>query len=232
LQSFVWSNGADWLDATKTKVTIDEPKFAEALQYFADMQNKHKITPSIEDAQTLDTYQRWMKGEMGFFPVGPWDLSTYEKLPFEYDLIPYPAGSTGKPATWLGSLGIGVSSKTKHPKEATALLTYLTASREGQQALVDAKIQIPNLIDMADKWAADTTLKPANKKEFLEVVKDYGRAIPNTLTYNAEWYQLFFTDIQPVIDGKVTAADYVKGQQPKMQKLLDKAIEQEQKSKK
>ncbi|MDQ0903722.1 sugar ABC transporter substrate-binding protein [Paenibacillus sp. V4I7] len=232
LQSFVWSNGADWLDATKTKVTIDEPKFAEALQYFADMQNKHKITPSIEDAQTLDTYQRWMKGEMGFFPVGPWDLSTYEKLPFEYDLIPYPAGSTGKSATWLGSLGIGVSSKTKHPQEATALVTYLTASREGQQALVDAKVQIPNLIDMADKWAADTSIKPANKKEFLEIVKDYGRAIPNTLTYNAEWHQLFFTDIQPVIDGKVTAADYVKGQQPKMQKLLDKAIEQEQKSKK
>ena len=230
LQSFVWSNGADWLDSTKTKVAIDDPKFAEALQYFADMQNKYKITPSIAEAQTLDTYQRWMKGQMAFFPVGPWDMSTYEKLPFEYDLIPYPAGSTGKTATWLGSLGIGVSSKTKYPQEAAELVMALTASKEGMKELVDAKVQIPNLMDMAKDWAADTSTKPANKQEFMKIVQDYGRGLPGNYTYNEEWYQLFFTDIQPVMDGKVTAADYVKQEQPKMQKLLDKAIEQEKKT--
>ncbi|TYP71105.1 ABC transporter substrate-binding protein [Paenibacillus methanolicus] len=231
LQSFVWSNGADWLSEDGTKVTIDDPKFVEALQYFADMQNVHKITPSIEDAQTLDTYQRWMKGELAFFPVGPWDMPTYEKLPFDYDLIPYPAGSTGKSATWVGSLGIGVSSKTKHPQEAAELVAYLTGSQEGMQMLVDAKVQIPNLKDMAATWAADTATKPANKQEFMDIVNDYGRSLPGERTYNAEWYNLFFTDIQPVLDGKVTAADYVKAEQPKMQKLLDKALEQEAKSK-
>jgi multiple sugar transport system substrate-binding protein len=232
LQAFVWSNGGDWLDETNTKVTIDDPKFAEALQYFADMQNVYKITPSIEDAATLDTYQRWMKGELAFFPVGPWDLATYETLPFDYDLIPYPAGSTGKSATFVGSLGIGVSNSSKSPELAAKLVTYLTASPEGQQQLVDAKVQIPNLIDMAETWAANTETKPANKQEFLDIVQDYGKPMPNTLTYNGEWYQLFFTDIQPVLDGKTTAADYVKAQQPKMQALLDKAIEQEAKSKK
>jgi multiple sugar transport system substrate-binding protein len=232
LQSFVWSNGADWIDETKTKVTIDDPKFAEALQYFADLQNVHKVTPSIEDSQTLDTYQRWMKGEMGFFPVGPWDMSTYETLPFDYDLIPYPAGSTGKSATWTGSLGIGVSSKSKAPEEAVELVNYLTASREGMEQLVNAKVQIPNLIDMAKEWANNSTTKPANKEEFLQIVEDYGRVLPGHYTYNAEWYNLFFTDIQPVIDGKITAEQYVKEEQPKMQKLLDKAIEQEKKSKK
>ena len=196
------------------------------------MQNKYKITPSIEEAQTLDTYQRWMKGEMAFFPVGPWDMSTFEKLPFDYDLLPFPAGSTGKSATWIGSLGIGVSAKTKHPEEAAALVNYLTASKEGMQQLVDAKVQIPNLLDMADEWAKDTSTKPANKQEFIDIVEDYGRALPGNYTYNAEWYDLFFTDIQPVLDGKITAADYVKQQQPKMQKLLDKAVEQEKKSQK
>lgn len=231
LQSLVWSNGADWIDSTHKKVTIDDPKFAEALQFFADMQNKYKVTPSISEAQTLDTYQRWMQGQIGFFPVGPWDMSTYEKLPFEYDLIPYPAGSTGKTATWLGSLGIGVSSKTKYPEAAAALTMYLTGSEEGMKMLSDAKVQMPNLSDMAETWAADSSAKPANKEEFLQIVNDYGRPIPGILTYNAEWYNLFFTDIQPVLDGKITAAEYVKQEQPKMQKLLDKAIEQEEKSK-
>ncbi|WP_127534195.1 ABC transporter substrate-binding protein [Paenibacillus kobensis] len=230
LQSLVWSNGADWIDPTHTKVTVDDPKFAEALQYFADMQNKYHVTPSIAEAQTLDTYQRWMQGQIGFFPVGPWDMSTYEKLPFDYDLIPYPAGSTGQSATWLGSLGIGVSSKTKYPEAAAALTMYLTGSEEGMKLLSDAKVQIPNLTDMATTWAADASSKPANKEEFLQIVNEYGRPIPGILTYNAEWYNLFFTDIQPVLDGKITAADYVKEEQPKMQKLLDKAIESMNKS--
>src|SRR5699024_4279114 len=38
LQSFVWSNGGDFLDETQTKVTVDTPEFAEALQWFADHQ--------------------------------------------------------------------------------------------------------------------------------------------------------------------------------------------------
>ncbi|MDN4621145.1 sugar ABC transporter substrate-binding protein, partial [Paenibacillus sp. PsM32] len=61
---------------------------------------------------------------------------------------------------------------------------------------------------------------------------EYGRPLPVKYTYIADWYDIFFTYIQPVIDGKMSAADYVKQQQPKMQKLHDRALEQDQKSKK
>lgn len=223
LQAFVWSNGADFINASMDKVTVDTPEFAEALQYLADLQNVHEVTPSISDAQTLDTYQRWMNGEIAFFPVGPWDMSTYDKLPFEYDLMPWPAGKTGQSATWIGSLGIGVSSKTQAPEKAAKLVEYLSASVEGQQQLVDAKIQIPNLIDMANEWASDTESKPSNKQELLDVVEEYGRAMPAARTYNAEWYDEFFINIQVVLDGDQTAAEYVAEVQPRMQQKLDAA---------
>ncbi|MFC4386334.1 ABC transporter substrate-binding protein [Gracilibacillus marinus] len=232
LQSFVWSNGGDFLDETQTKVTVDTPEFAEALQWFADHQNVYEITPSIEDAQTLDTYQRWMQGQLAFFPVAPWDLATFDtELDFEYDVIPYPAGKTGESATWIGTLGIAVAQATEYPDLATELVYYLTASEEGQQALVDARIQIPNLKDMAQEWAADDSSMPANKEEYLQIVEDYGRALPANNTYNAEWYDYFFTNVQPVLDGKKTAAEYVKEVQPKMQEYLDNAIELENQSK-
>jgi multiple sugar transport system substrate-binding protein len=228
LQPFVWSNGADWIDENKTKVTIDEPKFIEALQWFADQQNKYKITPSISEAQTLDTYQRWMKGELAFFPVGPWDMAAFkEQLKFEYDLLPWPAGSTGKASAWVGSLGIGVGATTKHAKESAELAMYLSADQEGQQALVDSQVQLPNSVEVAEKWAADATIQPENKQEFLDIINDYGRGFPAESTYTGEWYDEFFKNIQPVIDGKMTAAEYVKEAQPKMQKLLDAAIKQE-----
>lgn len=223
LQSLVWSNGGDWVNDDRTEVTVDTPEFAEALQWFADLTNVHKVTPSASEAATLDTYQRWMAGEIGFFPVGPWDVSVYNDLDFDYDLIPWPAGETGESATWIGSLGIGVSNTTKLPEDAVKLVTYLSADAAAQQTLVDAGIQVPNLVDMAEEWAAAPDAEPANRKEFLDIVQDYGRAMPAAFTYGAQWYDELWTNIQPVIDGKQTAADYLAETQPKMQSLLDES---------
>ena len=225
LQSWVWSNGGSWLNDDQTKVTVDTPEFAEALQNFADLKS---VSPSTTESASLDTYQRWMKGEIGFFPVGPWDVPTYEKLDFDWDLIPYPVGETGEPATWIGTLGIAVSASTKNSDLATKLALYLSTDKTAQQSLVDAGVQIPNLKSMADAWVTGSDLPPANKQEFLDIVKDYGRALPANNTYSGEWYDEFWKNIQPVLDGKVTAADYVKKEQPAMQKLLDKAIQDAQ----
>ncbi|WP_273653822.1 ABC transporter substrate-binding protein [Cellulomonas fimi] len=224
LQSMVWSNGGDWTNEDHTKVTVDTPEFAEALQKFADLTNVEKVTPSASDAATLDTYQRWMAGEIAFFPVGPWDVSVYNDLDFDYDLIPWPTVGDAGPATWIGSLGIGVSATSKHPDDAAKLVTYLSADPEAQQTLVDANIQIPNLIDVAQEWAAEEGAEPANRQEFLDIAQDYGRAMPAAFTYGAEWYDELWTNIQPVLDGKQTAADYLAEVQPKMQALLDESI--------
>ncbi len=223
LQSMVWSNGGDWTNEDRTEVTVDTPEFAEALQYFADLTTVDGVTPNASEAATLDTYQRWMAGEIGFFPVGPWDVSVYNDLDFEYDLIPWPAGSTGESATWVGSLGIGVSATSGNPDAAVQLATYLSADPDAQQTLVDANVQIPNLVDVAEEWAGAADAKPANRQEFLDIVQDYGRAMPASFTYGAEWYDELWVNIQPVLDGKQTAADYLAEVQPKMQALLDES---------
>ncbi|WP_125773373.1 ABC transporter substrate-binding protein [Antribacter gilvus] len=222
-QGFAWSNGADWTNEDHTEVTVDTPEMAEALQYIADLSNVHKVTPNAEQAATLDTYQRWMAGELAFFPVGPWDVSVYNELDFEYDLIPFPAGSTGEPATWIGSLGIGASATTAMPEEAVQLVTYLSADETAQTTLVEAGIQVPNLKDMAAEWAAEEGAEPANRQEFLDVVEDYGRPMPAAFTYGAAWYDELWTNIQPVIDGQQPAAEYLAEVQPRMQALLDEA---------
>ncbi|MCA5892506.1 sugar ABC transporter substrate-binding protein [Isoptericola sp. NEAU-Y5] len=226
LQSFVWSNGGDWTNADRTQVTVDTPEFAEALQFFADLTTKEKVTPDPEQAQTLDTYQRFMAGEIAFFPVGPWDVSTYNELEFEYDLMPWPTGKSGEPATYIGSLGIGVSSSTAKPEEAVKLATYLSTDETAQQTLVDANIQIPNRIDTAEEWAAAPDAEPANRQEFLDIVESYGRAMPAAFTFSPAWYDELFVNIQPVIDGDRAAADYLAEVQPRMQELLDQANEQ------
>ena len=228
LQPLVWSHGADWSDPDARTVTVDTPEFAEALQFFADLQNVHQVTPSIAESQTMDTYQRWMRGQIAFFPVAPWDLSTYRDLDFDWDLIPYPVGSTGQTASWIGSLGIGVAQSSANPEMATRLAAHLSADPDTQELLVEAGIQIPNIRSTAHEWAADDSYMPVNKAEMIKIVEDYGRPLPGYNTYTAEWYTEFFTNIQPVLDGDQTAAEYVAWVQPRMQKMLDAANRQEQ----
>ncbi|MFD6137604.1 ABC transporter substrate-binding protein [Isoptericola sp. NPDC060257] len=225
-QAFVWSNGGDWTNEDHTQVTVDTPEFAEAIQFIADL-TADGVTPNPEQAQTLDTYQRFMAGEIGFFPVGPWDMSAYNDLNFEYDLMPWPVGKTGEPATWVGSLGIGVSNTTDLPEDAVKLATYLSTDEAAQQTLVDANVQIPNRIDTAKEWAAeaekDDAVEPKNRQEFLDIAEDYGREMPASFTYGAEWYDELWVGIQPVLDGKQKAADYLAEVQPRMQELLDQS---------
>lgn len=231
LQSFAYSNGASFLNDTGDKITVDTPEFADSLQFLADLTNKYHTTPNSSQAETLDTYQRWMNGELAFFPVGPWDMSTYAKLDFEYDLMPWPSGTTGKSVAYTGSLGLVVSEATKNPDLATELAIYLCADEEAQQTLLDAQVQIPNLIDMAEEWASDTESVPSNKKEFLDIVQDYGVPYPTYATYNSQWLDEFWANITPVMQGKQTAKDFLAEIQPKMQKLLDEANEQAKMSK-
>lgn len=231
LQSFAYSNGGSFLNDTGDKITVDTPEFADSLQFLADLTNKYHTTPNSSQAETLDTYQRWMNGELAFFPVGPWDMSTYAKLDFEYDLMPWPSGTTGKSVAYTGSLGLVVSEATKNPDLATELAIYLCADEEAQQTLLDAQVQIPNLIDMAEEWASDTESVPSNKKEFLDIVQDYGVPYPTYATYNSQWLDEFWANITPVMQGKQTAKDFLAEIQPKMQKLLDEANEQAKMSK-
>lgn len=238
---FVWGNGVDFLDATKTKVDITNPKFVEALQFWADMtlggtvidgKKYGPVTPSASQAQSLDTYQRWLKGELAFFPAGPWDLAAFNKtLKFEYDLIPWPVHTDKSlTATWRGGVGYAVAANTKNPKAAAELALFLSADKEANKMYCDKDLQVPNLKSMAGRYVAKGS--PANRQEYLNIISKTGRAWPQDFTYTADWFDEFFIGIQKVLDGKMTAKEYCELEQPKMQKKLDKGLARARKGKK
>lgn len=230
---FVWGNGTDFIDATGTKVNVADPKFIEALQFWADMtlgNSKYKpVTPSAEQAASLDTYQRWLKGELGFFPAGPWDLAAFNtpgvlKDGFEYDLIPWPVHTAAnKTATYRGGVGWAVAANTKNPKAAAELALFLSADKEANKMYCDMDLQIPNLKSLAKDYTSKPGF-PANRKEFLNIIETTGRSWPFEGTYTRVWYDIFFRDVQLVLDGKETAASYCKRMKPVMQKELDKSL--------
>lgn len=97
--------------------------------------------------------------------------------------------------------------------------------------VADQQIQVPNIKSMAKDYYLNTDNNPHNKQAFIDLIETYGKPLPGERTYNGEWYDKFYEGIQDVLDGKISAKDYCAKIQPEMQKLLDKAIEKEQKEK-
>ncbi|MGP9537144.1 ABC transporter substrate-binding protein [Brachybacterium sp. AOP43-C2-M15] len=226
IHAYLWSNGADWLDEDLRTVTVDTPEFIEALQYVVDLREVHEVTPSINDTEGLDGYQRWLRGQIGFFPIAPWDLTLYRTLDFEFDLCPYPAGATGTPATFVGSLGIGVAANSATPDKAAELAMFLACDPEAQEIIVGEGQTIPNTRTHAAEWVKDTSVEPQNKQEYIDIVEDYGRFVQDMLTYTPEWLNAFHTNLQPVLEGRRDVGEYLAETQPVMQSFLDAGHEQ------
>ncbi|GAA1488912.1 ABC transporter substrate-binding protein [Brachybacterium sacelli] len=226
IHSYMWSNGGNWLSDDHRTVTIDTPEFAEALQYIVDLREVHGVTPSINETEGMDGYQRWLRGQIGFFPVAPWDLTLYRTLDFEFDLCPYPAGRGGESATNIGSLGIGVSATSRRPERAAELAMFLACDPDAQAIIVGEGQTIPNTRSHAAEWVKDTSLEPQNKQEYIDIVEDYGRFVPNTVTYTPEWLDAFHTNLQPVLEAREDVSEYLAATQPVMQDFLDDGYEQ------
>ena len=228
IEPFIWTCGADFLDKTYTKVTINNAKFQNALQYFVDLTTKYKVTPSYSEAMSLAYYQRFLQGQEGFFACGNWDMGAFNNkstFKYDYDLIPWPVSTaTNKSITWTGSLGFCVSNTSANKEEAVKLVKYLSADTITNKALAKAQIQMPNIMSYAKGSYVKDCGITKNVSVFFNYIEKTGRPGPTEYTYNSEWWDQFQTDLPTVLQGKDTVAKFCAAEQPKMQAKLDNAI--------
>lgn len=226
LESAVWSNGADWLNADRTEVTVTDPAFVEALQWVADLSLVEGVVPTQEEEGALASYQRFVEGKIGMMGVGPWNQGGFwNDVDFEWDLMPWPVSpNTGERATWYGGIGFAVANSSDHKEDASNLAAFLAFNEDAQRTNMEQGQAIPNLIDMTQDEYLTSDKPPANKEEFIRIIEDYGRRATQTYTYNSEWFTLFNQDVASVWLGEQTAAEYAASIEKEMQALLDEGI--------
>lgn len=229
LESAVWSNGADWLDESLTKVTFAEPEFIEALQFVADLRCKDHAAPSSAEETSLSSYDRFMQGKLGMMGVGSWAMADlWNNCDFEWDIMDWPVNpNTGEKAVWFGSAGLAVSPQSEHPEEAYKLISYLALAEESQRIGYENGQAIPTLVDMAKGEYMEFDKAPQNKQAFVNILEDYGRLATQSKTFNQEWWTEFNSGVEAVYNGEITADEYCKTQAEKAQELLDKSVEQQ-----
>jgi len=231
LESAVWSNGADWLNADHTEVTVTDPAFVEALQWVADLSLVEGVVPTSEEESSLPSFQRFMEGKTAMMGVGPWNQGGFwADASFAWDLMPWPVSpATNERAIWYGGIGFAVSDKSDDKEDASNLAAFLAFNEDAQRTNMEQGQAIPNLIDMTQDEYLTSDKLPANKQEFIRIIEDYGRRATQTYTYNSEWFGLFNSNLASVWTGEQTADEYTASVTEEMQGMLDEGIAEQAK---
>lgn len=203
-QPWIWANGAPGvLDANATKSLLRETRVSDAIQWIADLSQKHHVAPlpsemgqGLQNMLTSNRVAMW-EANTGQVPF----VSTYKD--FQWNVGAYPRGKDSPhPRNPVDSVTIW--SGSKHADEAWKVVDFAT-SPNGLKLLTSYGEDIPSRVTVAE---SETFLRPNTSqhwKVFLDGVK-IAREDPLTVifpwmdrTINQEYNS-------NVLTGKETAA--------------------------
>jgi multiple sugar transport system substrate-binding protein len=177
---FIWSNGGEIVDNLEkpTKLLIDSPEAKAALQWFADLQVKHKVMPTEVDEKSESSQNRFLAGKLGMFLQSRRFTTTARTIKdFDWDVINLPRSKTS--VTVLHTDGFCLSKGGTNKDAAWAFVEY-AASAEAQTTLAATGRIVPANKSVANSPAfLDPNAKPANAKIFLDMASKI-RLSPNT----------------------------------------------------
>ncbi len=167
---WIWSNGGEAFSADRTKASIGEGPSVEAISFLTDlMHNKKAVLPITDLANANIAPEGFVTGKVGMYFDGPWRfVSIRTNAKFDWDVVPFPAGSAGS-QTWVIGSGWGISSKTQRPDDAWTALKTLT-STESLKVLDDAGRVFPSR-QSTYALRAPTDALPANAAVVDKVLK-------------------------------------------------------------
>lgn len=215
---YVWSQGGDILNADRSQFTLDQPAAVEGLQMFADLRHKYHVAPTSAEAGALSMSQMFMQSKLAMVVNGRWAVPLYrQNLKFKWDIAPFPKGPAGSIVDADAS-GWVISRKSHAPDKAWKLVEFL-ASRQASQAFTAPGLIIPARKDVAQSETFLTPGQPpAQAQHFLSALEQ-GRPMPAVPYWNAILDEVNQA-LEPVWEGKQTAAEAVKPLQAKVQPLL------------
>ncbi|MCH3916505.1 MAG: ABC transporter substrate-binding protein [Spirochaetia bacterium] len=205
------SNGGGSIVESNGKISIDNDKAAEAIAMAAGWVGT--ISPEgvlgfgEEDARNMFQAGNalFMRNWPYAYALGNSDDSVIKG---KFDVAPLPAGASGHGAAALGGWQLACSKYSKHPKEATDLLFYLTGYEQQKRRAIVGSYNPTIKALYQDK----DVLKATPFFGSLYDVFTQAVARPSTVTAPryAEVSKVFFTEVHDVLSKKVSAEKAVK----------------------
>ena len=201
--NFIYQNDGYVLSEDKTESGFKNDKTIEAVQWYADLSVKHKVSPTqnqFADNSNLTFFQSG-RGAMAFF--GSWmtaEMANNEYTAENTDIAPLPKGE--KQATIFNGLANSVAENTEYPEEAQKFVEFLS-SEEAMKLQGEYGSAIPAL------EGTDITFNAAypefNTQVFIDQLQ-YGVIKPYS-NQTTRWENVENEQLIPVFSGEKTVEE-------------------------
>lgn len=206
---FIWQNKGDLVDNpdSPSKLTLDSPASKEALQWFIDLQVRHKVVPNRVLEKAHSSEDRFLDGTLAMFLNSRKGVPTYRDIKdFDWDVAPLPTGKAQ--ANLLHSDGFFMAAASKNKPAAWAFIEWAN-SPEGQTILAKTGRTVPSLKAVANSAAfLDASQKPKSSKVFLDNIPTI-RAVPIMTTWG-DIEGLVSQDLELAFHGDVSLEEAIK----------------------
>lgn len=183
------SFGGNFFNKKVTECTLDSPQTRDALQFLLDLQDKHKIVPSMRELEGADKFksgvQMFMTGKIGMFIAPSFILATLEEIKsFSWDVAPIPVGENYPRVSTFATGNVSISSQSKNKRAAWEFAKYIS-SKEGTAIFGKGRNCIPPIKEVA--YATFASPPPDNIQVYVEAI-DYAAPI-----WKVSWEDEFST---------------------------------------
>jgi multiple sugar transport system substrate-binding protein len=199
LAPFVWQNGGQIVDdpIAPTQLTLDTPRAREAVQWFVDLQTRHRVVPDAVEEKAESSESRFLNGRLGMLLNSRRGVPTYRTIKtFDWDIAPLP-----RRRQRAGILHADAYCMPKASRDKAAAWAFIefANSAEGQRRVAASGRTVPSLRAVAESPAfLDPAAKPRNSQVFLREIP-FIHHVPVT----PEW-----VDVEELVGEELTRAYY------------------------
>jgi multiple sugar transport system substrate-binding protein len=213
--------GGGFYNDELTRSIIDSDASTEALQFFADLELKHKVTPQANGFQFQgDAFRNQVVALTSGFHSTAFFIKA-EKKEFKYDVVPYPRGRGGQFVP-VGASGWAVPEQAPHREHGWLLVKFLTG-KDVQSSIARGKRWGASRPDSLDELMPDDGV-PANARQVhIDPLKGKGPVQP--LAYavpvgHIDILQAWDTEFEPLYQGQRTAKEAAQAARPQIDAIL------------
>jgi ABC-type glycerol-3-phosphate transport system substrate-binding protein len=147
---FAMNNGVPWSTPLKNPIhfNFDHDAFIEAVQFYADLANKHKVAPNASEVQSMSTPDLFAAGRAAIAMGGHWRYQTFiraDGLDFDVTSLPVGPRRQGQPAhSNIGSTGLAISASSQRKEQAWEFVKFATGP-VGQALIGESSLFVPVL---------------------------------------------------------------------------------------
>lgn len=148
---FAMNNGVPWATprVNPAHFNFDNDAFIAAVQFYADLANKHKVAPNASETQSMSTPNLFAIGKAGIALGGHWRYQTYMRADgLDFDVAPLPIGpALPKPhaaCSDIGVTGLAISSTSQRKEQAWEFVKFATGP-VGQAMIGESCLFVPVL---------------------------------------------------------------------------------------